>query len=77
MKIKAVFESECGEKTCAKESGKFCQFFGTSRFGTDPVCVLFPSDRSHTPLRTIDGWVERCPECLAHSVEEGNGIDTP
>ena len=44
MKTTLKIQVECGETTCAKEPGKFCRFFGTMRFGTIPICMLFPSD---------------------------------
>ena len=56
---------ECGETTCASEPGKFCKFFGTMRFGTIPLCRLFPSDNeSFTTLKDEDGWIQRCPDCM-------------
>jgi hypothetical protein len=56
---------ECGAKTCASEPGKFCRFLGAESFGTKPVCMLFPhEDQSFTPLSSIGGWRQRCPECL-------------
>ena len=59
---------EAGETTCAKEPGKFCQFFGTMRFGTFPICTLFPSDHDvFTELKEKDGWVQRCADCKASS----------
>lgn len=54
----------CGEKTCAREPGRFCRFLGASHFGTRPECLLFPSEASHTPLKEKDGWVQRCEACL-------------
>ena len=63
---------ECGALTCAIEPGKFCKFVGTRRMGTEFVCRLFPTDDdSYTKLDTIggkpNGWLARCPECLAHN----------
>ena len=56
---------ECGETTCAKAPGEFCSFMGSMRFGTIPICSLFPSDRdTYTELRDQDGWVQRCQQCL-------------
>jgi hypothetical protein len=54
----------CGKTTCAKEPGKFCQFFGTVKFGQVPVCRLFPTDsESFTKLEDKDGWTQRCEAC--------------
>jgi hypothetical protein len=62
-------EIKCGDTTCASEPGEFCKFFSTIRFGTVPVCRLFPSrDDSLTELKTSgddqSGWVLRCEACL-------------
>lgn len=57
---------DCGESTCASEPGKFCQFFGSMRFGTIAVCRLFPSDDgAQTELFEKDGWIQRCEACKA------------
>jgi len=65
------FEIDCGEKTCASEPGKFCEFLGTQRFGTIPLCLLFPQSNpepgtsaSATPLKDRGGWLQRCEACL-------------
>ena len=62
---------DCGETTCASEPGKFCAFVGSRRFGSIPVCMLFPDPNSTyktpggtTNLMTLNGWLQRCPECL-------------
>lgn len=61
-------EIECGETTCASKPGEFCKFFGTMRFGTIPLCRLFPSEGdSMTELKMVDGWVRRCDDCIAHT----------
>lgn len=55
---------KCGEQTCASKPGEFCQFLGTVRFGSVPVCRLFPSHiDSHTFLEEADGWIQRCDAC--------------
>ena len=59
---------ECGKTTCASEPGKFCKFFGTMRFGTIPLCRLFPSEGdSCTELKDVGGWIQRCDDCLQHT----------
>ena len=57
--MKSIIVIEHGKKTCAVEPGKFCRFMYTKRFGTEPVCHLFGAN-----LFDVDGWVNRCPECL-------------
>lgn len=65
MKKLITLEINCGKKTCASEPGKFCKFFGTKMLGQFPVCCLFPgADTSYTTLEEVDGWVQRCEECL-------------
>lgn len=60
LRIKIV----AGEHTCASKSGEFCKFFGTTRFGTLPVCWLFPSPTDgFTVLEEKDGWTQRCAAC--------------
>ena len=62
----ALIQINCGETTCASEPGKFCNFFGTMRFGTSPLCRLFPSENdAYTPLTEKDGWVQRCEQCIS------------
>ena len=56
---------EHGKKTCAVEPGKFCRFMYTKSFGTVPVCHLFD-----TNLHDVEGWVNRCPECLTEYGEQ-------
>lgn len=56
----------CGATTCASEPGVFCRFLGSIRFGSVPVCTLFPSTlESYTFLETDtpDGWIQRCDAC--------------
>jgi hypothetical protein len=63
--LKIVIQS--GPETCAYEFGRLCPYVGTRKFGTEFVCVLFPSDDgAHTKLGETDkGWLKRCPDCLA------------
>lgn len=66
--MKLAIDVQCGEKTCATEPGKFCQYVGSRRFGTQPVCLLFPGNNAaHTDLFPIEdtGWLRRCAPCLA------------
>lgn len=64
-KVVIKLEIECGETTCASEPGKFCRFVGAMRFGTIPICLLFPDRESpHTRLEDKDGWLQRCPQCM-------------
>jgi len=75
MKQTIKFEIECGEKTCASEPGKFCRFFQVSRFGTIPSCKLFSEQGARgnwEPLEEKDGWLQRHPECIRRSKEDGN-----
>lgn len=59
----------CGEKTCASEPGKFCEFMGSRKFGNIPICTLFPSTYEViTDLKEIEGWVQRCEACLNSEV---------
>ena len=59
--MKGILELEFGDTTCASEPGKFCEFAGTKRFGTLPVCALF----DQRLFDNDDGWLARCPKCLA------------
>ena len=65
MNKKLAISITCGELTCASEPGKFCRFSGTRRFGTEFVCMLFPSEDSFTHLVIKNGWAQRCNACLA------------
>ncbi len=56
---------DAGETTCAREPGAFCPFVGVKGFGTRPVCMLFRTADSERPLRDVDGWLQRLPECVA------------
>lgn len=60
--IKLEVQIECGETTCAIETGKFCGYFGSRKFGQEHVCTLFNKQL----FKTVgpDKWVARCPECL-------------
>jgi len=79
MKTVLPIEIECGKTTCASEPGAFCRFVGSRAFGTQPLCTLFPDTEDHpyTRLCEIDGWLQRCPVCLAAlaSVEQLLALD--
>ena len=71
MNRKLEIEIDCGDTTCASAPGKFCRFAGARRWGTVPVCLLFPDQNpsrqnvsGHTGLDDKDGWVQRCQGCL-------------
>lgn len=70
-----ALDIECGERTCAVTRGVFCRFLGSVKCGQVPVCRLFPSDdHTYTLLDDVDGWVQRCEECLC---AEGLSQDAP
>jgi hypothetical protein len=58
MKKKLIFDIECGEKTCASEPGKFCQFLILGMGQRKEACVLFG------PVDEKDGWIQRHKDCL-------------
>lgn len=63
-----AFEINCGEKTCASEPGRFCEFFCDNCFGR-PSCFFFGKLRDDE-----DGWVRRHERCLAlegHAQKQG------
>lgn len=74
---KLTLTIDSGATTCASEPGKFCRFFGLKKFGSTPVCLLFPENPGMkdvggtTYLKEKDGWVQRCPACL--TAEKTNG----
>jgi hypothetical protein len=54
-----------GVETCATKVGEFCEFMGSTHFGTRFVCCLFPTEKeSHTVLKEKDGWIQRAKVCL-------------
>lgn len=64
---KLNIEINCGEKTCAKEPGKFCPFVVARRFGTVSFCRIWYDEDSlgrPLPLEVKEGWLQRRPECL-------------
>jgi hypothetical protein len=67
--MKLHFETECGEKTCASEPGKFCYFVRVKNFGTSYLCLYYDEK-----LYDNDGWLIRCPKCLNEQRKE-NGIE--
>ena len=60
MKKLIFVEIECGEKTCASEPGRFCQFFISSMNGKDS-CFLFGR------VFDEDGWIMRHKDCLKYT----------
>ena len=65
----------CGESWCASEPGKFCQYLGARKYGTAPVCMLFPQSDPNphnaggtTDLQEAYGWIRRCDVCLAAEI---------
>lgn len=71
MERKIIIKINCGDFTCASEPENFCKFIGSRKFGTMPVCLLFPSvsgnyrrSESSTDLNDKDGWVQRCQACI-------------
>jgi len=63
MKLRMEFNFEAGEETCAKEKGKFCQFFQWTSNGK-ATCWLFGEK-----LHDKDGWVQRCQKCKDQATE--------
>jgi len=58
----------CGATTCCWLPGKFCPQLRTSRLGTSWHCHLFHDQHGKgiwPSLQDQDGWLQRCPECLA------------
>jgi len=79
VKRKILIEIEAGEKTCAIEPGKFCEFSGTVNWGMTFICRLFPGpDEAYTVLHNTKndgmGWTIRCPACLAAEKEAKNAL---
>lgn len=65
MTHKLKIEIRCGEKTCASEPRKFCNFFGTRHFGQKSCCLLYTDHGSPLELfENEDGWISRCQPCL-------------
>ena len=60
-----VVDVDCGETTCAKAKGEFCNHLGVKNFGTTPVCTLF-QDKCGNDVRLFDadGWLQRCSQCI-------------
>ena len=65
---------DCGETTCVNLQTKGrCQFLGSVRFGSTPVCLLFRDwsqiGYSEKALKeNKDGCLLRCSECLKTAV---------
>lgn len=59
---------DCGETTCAPVPGQFCAFVATRKFGAIYYCKIWHCVDSRgraVGLEEKDGWLQRCPECLA------------
>jgi hypothetical protein len=69
--MKSMILIEHGEETCAVSPGKFCRFLGSKKFGTVPVCMLYDKE-----LFEVDGWVDRCHECMEEFGPNGNSGQT-
>jgi hypothetical protein len=62
-----ILDIDCGETTCAKIPGKFCEHVGSIGFGQHYVCRLFPmEDKPYTPLEDVGDWLMRCEKCLLY-----------
>lgn len=61
----------CGDTTCASSKGVFCHRLNKTRMGLGYyACSLFiNSEGFQIRLHDKDGWIQRCPECLASSEE--------
>jgi hypothetical protein len=57
MKHTITFES--GERTCASEPGKFCEFVRTRYFGQKFYCAL-----DESKLYDENGWLARSKKCM-------------
>ncbi|GAG79004.1 unnamed protein product, partial [marine sediment metagenome] len=61
------FEIECGEKTCAVEPGKFCEYTRVPANG-NAYCAMLSSpgkfDRKLLQESEPRGWLMRHKECL-------------
>lgn len=59
MKHQKLVVIDCGEDTCAGESG-MCRFVRTHHFGTRWSCLFYEVD-----LRSdvVDGWLQRSEQC--------------
>jgi hypothetical protein len=67
----ATIKFTCGETTCASEPGKFCRFLRTRHYGQDNLChAFFEPEFGAVQLEDKDGWVLRCPQCLAECGKE-------
>ena len=66
---------KCGDKTCARDPGVFCQYIAMQKFGTIMYCTIFSESNGKwmMPLDVSDGedgdphggWTLRHPNCLA------------
>ena len=66
------FKIDCGDHTCASESGKWCEHIGNRRAGTIMICTLFADGRDvTTDLADKDGWIQRCDACKKAEICNG------
>ena len=56
--MKLTITTECGEKTCAVEKGKFCRWMYANWQG-QARCGLYDEQ-----LFDVDGWTQRGSTCL-------------
>lgn len=67
-KKQLILEVDCGDKTCASEPGRFCQYLSTRNFGTESYCRIFGQvDYRASPVALEtgeDGWLQRWPDCI-------------
>lgn len=58
-----ILPIKCGERTCASEPGKYCQYLITTHLGTRFHCQLFMLPPEE--LKEKGGWLQRHAACLA------------
>ena len=65
-----------GATTCfSKETDRMCRHVRAHSFGQHHVCALFLDENGMAPLRDVDGWLTRRPECLAAEKEATEAED--
>jgi hypothetical protein len=69
-----IFETPEGAPTCARNfnTGEFCMFLRSQRFGLDDVCVITQSKifRADSPKGPEMGYLIPCSECPLHKNNE-------